>query len=274
MKPYLPYLLLLLLASCKPGTDEIPAYIHVPQFEVFTTSPIEGSASHKITDVWLYVNDEIQGVYELPVTVPILASGETKITLSPGILANGISTTRVQYPFYTDTIMYFNLVPGAVDTAYPAVTYRSGTDFLLNEDFENGNEFNNALRITNQLTAFEGIGCGKMAIDSTRKTRIITDTKFSISQLDGVVVFVELNYKSSHVMKAGIVAESASNGSLVISKVNISPQEDWNKIYLNFTPEINGTLAETFQFFLEVDASGSTDPVEIYVDNVKVLVDQ
>ncbi len=265
-------MLLLLAFSCKPGDDEIPAYIHVPAYEVFTTAPSQGSTSHKITDTWVYVNDELQGIYQLPATFPVLASGNTKVTFSPGIMANGISTTRVQYPFYTDTIMYVDLVPTEIDTVRPAVTYRTAPVFLLNEDFENGNEFENIQRITGGSLAFEGIACGKFVMDTTRKTRILSNTTFQVSQIDGVLLFMELNYKTTHVMRAGIIVTN-SQGSAVITKVNISPQEDWNKIYLNFTPEINGTLATRFRFFLEVDASGSTNPVEMYIDNVKILLE-
>ncbi len=242
--------------------------------DVYVTDPSQGTTSQKITDVWVYVNDEIQGVYQLPVTLPVRATGTTKLTLSPGILANGISTTRVQYPFYTDTIMYRDLVAGQTDTLYPAVTYRAATQFLLNEDFENGNEFSNLSRITDAANVFEGVSSGQIVTDTSRNVRIVTNTKFQVNQLDGVIVFVELDYKSSHTMKAGIIATSSTQGSFIISKVNISPQDDWNKIYLNFTPEINNTLAYEFQFFLEVNEQNTTDEINVFIDNIKILLDE
>lgn len=243
--------------------------------DVFVTNPAaQGSNSHNISDVWVYINDDIQGVYQLPVTLPVRATGNTKIILSPGILANGISTTRVQYPFYTDTVMYRDLVAGQTDTLYPAVTYRAATQFLLNEDFENGNEFTNVSRISDAENVYQGLSSGKIIVDNTRNTRIVTDTKFQVDQFDGVIVFVELDYKSSHTMQAGIIATSNNQGSFIITKVNISPQEDWNKIYLNFTPEINNTLATEFQFFLQVNEQSTTDDINIFIDNVKVLLDE
>jgi len=265
--------MLLLVSACKPPSEEgIPSYIHVPAFDVFTTSPDQGTTSHNIKDVWLYLNDNLQGVYELPVTIPILATGPTKLTFSPGIFANGISTTRVQYPFYTDTIMIVDLVATETDTIRPAVTYRSTSAVVLNEDFENGNEFSNLLRISDPTLAFEGSAFGKFAMDSTRNTRVITSNKIEITRTDGSILFMEFNYRSSHLIQAGIVAEKDGEGSVVITKVNIPAQAEWNKIYLNFTPEINGTLANRFQFFLEVTAGGA-DPVDIYIDNVKILLD-
>lgn len=267
-------LLVLLVASCKPSDDDIPSYLYIPAMDVFVTDPLQGTTSSNIPDVWVYVNDEIQGIYQLPVTLPVRATGTTKLTLSPGILANGISTTRVQYPFYTDTIMYRDLVAGQTDTLYPAVTYRAATQYLLVEDFENGNEFSNISRINDAANVFEGNSSGQMIIDTNRNTRIVTNTKFQVNQEDGVIVFVELDYKSSHTMQAGIIATSNTQGSFVITKVNISPKDEWNKIYLNFTPEINNTLAYEFQFFLQVNEQGSTDDINIYIDNVKILLDE
>lgn len=275
LKPYLPYLfLLVLVASCKPSDDEIPSYVHVPAMDVYVTDPLQGTASQNITDVWMYADDELIGVYPLPVTIPILKTGSTKLTFSPGILANGISNTRVQYPFYTDTAMVRNLVAGQVDTITPFVRYRSATTYLLNENFENGNDFTNMERTVNQADAFEGASSGHFLIDTTRNVRAVTSTKFQVLQESGVIVFVELNYKSSHVMQAGIIARSSTQGDFVLSKVFISPQDDWNKIYINFTPEINTYLVDEFQFFLEVLETNSTDDIEIYVDNVKILLDQ
>lgn len=275
LKTYLPYLLLVLLvASCKPSDDDIPSYIHIPSMDVFVTDPLQGSTSSNITDVWVYVNDEIQGIYQLPVTLPVRATGTTKLTLSPGILANGISTTRVQYPFYTDTIIYRDLVATQTDTIYPSVTYRAATQFFLNEDFENGNEFSNVSRVNDAANVFEGNSSGQIIIDTNRNTRIVTNTTFPVNQADGVIMFVELDYKSSHTMQAGIIATSTTQGSFVITKVNISPKDDWNKIYLNFTPEINNTLAYEFQFFLQVNEQNTTDDINIFIDNVKILLEE
>jgi hypothetical protein len=241
---------------------------------VYVTDPLDGTTSQKITDVWLYADDEILGVFPLPVTIPVLKTGTTKLTFSPGILANGISTTRVQYPFYTDTIMYIDLVAGQTDTITPYVTYRAATQFLLNEDFENGNEFSNVERVTDAGSVFEGNTSGHILVDTTRYVRAVTNTKFQVNQDAGVIVFVELNYKSSHTMKAGIIGSSTTQGTFVVSKVFISPQDDWNKIYLNFTPEINNTLAYEFQFFLEVNEQSTTDEINIEIDNVKILLDE
>jgi hypothetical protein len=40
------------------------------------TSASEGSASHKITDAWVYVDDQLVGVWEVPSKIPALEAGE------------------------------------------------------------------------------------------------------------------------------------------------------------------------------------------------------
>ncbi len=66
------------MASCWPdGVEEpLPAYIYIPAFELRTTQG-EGSASSAITDVWLTVNGEFLGAYELPARIPVLQTGWT-----------------------------------------------------------------------------------------------------------------------------------------------------------------------------------------------------
>lgn len=78
------------LISCKK-TDLVPSYIHIEKIDVSTVYELYGSDSHKITDAWVYVDGDLQGIYELPATFPILATGQHTIMVRPGIKLNGIA---------------------------------------------------------------------------------------------------------------------------------------------------------------------------------------
>ena len=69
-----------LLFSCNKfdGDQTIPAYIHIEKITL-ADNPIisEGSLSNRITDAWVYVDDELIGAFELPATFPVLKKGET-----------------------------------------------------------------------------------------------------------------------------------------------------------------------------------------------------
>lgn len=247
----------------------MPTYLYIPEVQVKTDVATQGSNSEKITDVWVYTNDNLQGIYQLPAHIPVIAEGPTKLSFNGGIFINGISDTRVEYPNYADAVIQADLVPAETDTFIPVVEYKTATRFLLIEDFENGNEFVNLTRDIEGPDVFEGKVSGRISVDSTRRIEVRTTNYFNIPSYTGVV-FVELDYKSSHVMTAGVALQTPQ-GNITATKVNISPQSNWNKIYINFTPEVARTQASAIKLYFVVDATGDTAPVDILVDNVKIL---
>ena len=141
MKPTLRILSLLLILflyhSCNifdpPG--QIPSYIHIDSIGVTTNYPSQGTASHKIVDAWVYVDEVLNGVYQMPATIPILASGIHEIDIHPGILVDGIQATQEEYPFYTFSSQNINLTPQQITTINPTVTYYPGIPMTWYEDF-------------------------------------------------------------------------------------------------------------------------------------------
>ncbi len=121
------------------GDQTVPAYLKIDSINVETYFPDEGSNSSKITDVWAYVDDNLVGVFELPALFPVLAKGRHKLQLRAGIMLNGISSTRVPYPFYLP-IDYtdFEFFEDSVQTPPDLTTeYYPGLKFAWMEDFEN-----------------------------------------------------------------------------------------------------------------------------------------
>src|SRR5258705_9372078 len=119
----------------KNPDDDIHTYVRAENNSLVTDTVTQGSASHRITDVWLYVDNEPLGVYEMPVSIPVLAEGTHILSIRGGVIVNGIASTRVYYPFYAfynDTV---NLTRGAVTAVSPVVHYFSGTVFALDESF-------------------------------------------------------------------------------------------------------------------------------------------
>jgi hypothetical protein len=88
------FLFIPLLFSCNKfdGDQTIPSYIHIDKITVVDNPTLnEGSLSNKITDAWVYVDEELIGAFELPATFPVLKKGKHKISIHPGIKLNGIS---------------------------------------------------------------------------------------------------------------------------------------------------------------------------------------
>ena len=62
------YLLLLINSSCQliDQPEEIPSFIHINDFFYSVNNSNQGTNSEKIIDAWIYINGNLEGVYEMP----------------------------------------------------------------------------------------------------------------------------------------------------------------------------------------------------------------
>ena len=130
----------IVLTSCYKfeGAQTVPSYIQVDNILLETYYPEQGSNSHAIKDVWIYENDELIGAFELPALLPVLASGNQKLEIRPGIKVNGISSTRAPYPFYAPVAFEnYELYEDSVQVLGEFnAEYSSPLEFGWMEDFE------------------------------------------------------------------------------------------------------------------------------------------
>ena len=57
----------IIISSCqKEDVGGVPAYIKINSIE------LENNTTSYITDAWVYINGQLQGVYELPSKFPVL----------------------------------------------------------------------------------------------------------------------------------------------------------------------------------------------------------
>jgi len=256
--------------SCKKS-GKVPSYLYIESFDI-SSDIVTGSNSSNIADVWVYINDNPQGVYELPATFPVISEGAVKVGLIPGIKMNGIATTRVSYPFYSEFSIQKELTPQLTDTIYPSAQYIASTKVALLEDFETGNIFNNIIRISEPSLVFEGQGSGSIAIENETDNQLAyTTTRFTIPGLTPAA-FIELDYKNNHEINVGLRAYRTASAQVInIEKLNLTVKEEWNKIYINFTPEINRLQADEYELTFTFVRKSNINPVNIYLDNIKVL---
>ena len=109
--------------------ENIPSIINIESIE------LQGNHTSNITDAWVYIDNEFQGVYPLPANFPILKKGNQKITIEAGIKKNGISSSRVNYNYFTSYKLDTVLIENKSIKLYPKVNY-SLTNFPYNENFE------------------------------------------------------------------------------------------------------------------------------------------
>ncbi len=278
------------LTSCPSfqGNQEIPAYLHVDTFLFTTNYAIEGAASHKITDVAVYVDDDYQGYYELPATIPILERGKHRLTLMAGIKLNGNSSTRTTNPFYVPYIIEdYVFEEKVIDTVTPSTHYypidESDIHFEWMEDFERQIAFETVAYSDTTITRTDRDApeiwkdkdgnshySGYVWIEDTLTFCITTPKIYGLPD-QGNSIFLELDYKCTDIFTVGLFAKISSEE--VIELVHVNPSEKWNKIYINLGPSITDASIDNPEYF-RVYISGSTEKstvAEYYFDNVKVV---
>ena len=171
-------LLLLFLTATFTGCSwldkdiEIPSFIRIESFD-FQALPGEGTSSSKIVDAWVFVNGQKIGAFQLPATIPVLASGNSEVIVFPGIELNGTAATRAVYTFYNQYSVRVELFPDSVLLLNPQIDYVDNLNFEFIEDFESaGIVFEKTSRsdtiinkIDDAVHVFEGTYCGEIFID-------------------------------------------------------------------------------------------------------------
>jgi hypothetical protein len=254
--------------------ERIPTFIQVDTFS-FSVLPGQGTSSTKITDVWVFDENSIVGAYEMPKTFPIIDSGSTRIIFSAGIWDNGISETRVEYPFYYPDTTTLNLKPGKTLMFTPHFTYRPSTKFYFIEDFEAGNLFNkingdtNMIRITGAANVFEGGGSGAIFLDPDHR---FYEGRTSSSYIlpKGQPVYLEMNYKCDQAFEVGLYGTLLAT-TIFYYKWKINPKDYWNKIYLNMGNDVNSFGADNYQILIRANYDSTETTSHIYVDNIKLV---
>lgn len=276
------------LSACDQE-EPIPAYLIVESADLMASSSEYGSVSEKITDIWVSEDENFIGVYELPATIPVLSEGETKIIVYPGVKQGGIHSDRRIYPFYNSYSQTVNMEPNVDVQIDPVFQYNDISTFMvLNADFEVASELESKVEgsdlifNSNNEKVFEGTRSAQVIPSPTDSLwRIETITRWGIDLTRST--WLEFNYRCNEPMElvifvAGQAAGQSEAITLPYTYLVITPQEDWNKMYVEISEilvegvEALGASAENFAFSFSFQGR-SEDPstVEYLFDNVKVI---
>ena len=295
--------LAILLFSCNKfkGSQEIPAYVRITPWTFTTNYQIEGAATEAITSSRLHVDGSLIGTFDYKnhddgqyVMIPVLNSGEHNIQVLPVINLNGISSTKVNYPFYKTYQTKVTLTPGEYVTVSPSTTYYSVDStnmcFKLMEDFENVNniqfdadtnyakvkvvsvkhsEDNNAW--VDPLDSLNHCRSGHIHLgDSLYSYRIWTDKLTDIPSL-GNKIILEIDYKCTSDFCVGLFYSEGINQPEYYPLVYLRATDVWKKNYVNLSPIFNENPNLVYtRVYLQGDiAENST--ADYYFDNIKLI---
>jgi hypothetical protein len=270
-----------ILFSCEDENPEpgIPVFVQVDKFDFNSDYGVEGTGFQKITDVWVFADGATIGVFELPATIPVLKKGSGELRLEAGILINGISTTRINNPFFEPVIIGdFLFQPDSIIHIEPETFYRSSVVFDWIEDFETPSfslDTSNlggtaGIARVSGAEAFEGIYSALVVLNQEQNTfEAATFEAFDLP-VSGQPVLLELHYKNTHKFSVGIIEQNISQ--IIKSEILIlNPSEEWNKIYINYTDKVRSASSSSefkilIRSYIEDEAEA-----KIYLDNIKLL---
>lgn len=274
--------LLMLFGTACTKTDKIPSYLAINSVSV-TTTPLQGAPTSRITDVWVSVNDELLGVWELPARIPALYEGTVEVRVVPAIKRNGMYDDRLRYPFFEPFIGTVDLVANASATIQPVVQYLDVTSFWIESFDDPGTLLNlstNSDTVLLRLTpsshpdiVLDNSPCGAFILDQAHPfIRVFTDEDFDVF---GGPVFLELDYRSDIQFTIGV--QYLFNGSVNLNPyVFVAPTTltaggtSWNKIHIDLSPVFNTGISQR-DIFIEARLPDGRPDAAIYFDNLKLL---
>lgn len=272
---------LFLLNSCNVFNkkETIPAYVQINNISF--NSEGRGNNSHNIINVWVYANEELLGIFEIPCKIPILKNGPTEIKIKAGIYMDGIKTNRTEYPFYSNYITNINLEEQLVYEIKPYFTYAENIEFpfLFYEDFEDALSNFDSLKTSsinlNLVSAGEfktditGENIGKALFRAGKNdaTTIISKSEYDLPR-GGKNVFIEFDYISTLKLGVGILSETTSEKKIDII---LNPNNKWTKVYVPLMDEIGkSTTSARFKILFESVSTSSKDEYFL-IDNIKLI---
>jgi len=267
------------------GDQTIPSYIRIDSIGLNTDYNTEGSNSHNITDAWVYIDDNLIGVFDLPAVVPILKEGPQNIDIRAGIKLNGISSTRVPYPFYKPiSFDEYELYPDSVrNMGVISTGYESNLEFAWMEDFEvpgitleENSTSDTAIKRTSpgdpnafidEYSQYSGV----VSLAEDKPIWSSTSIKSFPIIKQGSSLLLELDFKTNNYFSVGLLIKDPSQ-FVKIPLVVANHSDTWKKIYINLGPNVSlHPQGDYYKIVMESQLESGSSKADIYLDNIKLI---
>lgn len=287
-------LLTLMAVACNrfEGDQEIPSYLTIDAIEVvndpsaslsyykgFFTSEVDAAQV-----VAYFEGDAAEtnlGTFQLPCKIPVLRKGVAKyVQVMPVVKQNGISGTRIYYPFYT--IAKKENVQFAIDSVtslgtlqvkYQPLTTVKWKEFFEPQSFSFLLDPDSLVTIVSDLdTVCSDYGCAAIRVPADKKSISFWIDQPFLLESPSLIAYLELDYKSDVPFSVGFNNPMTAGGSNVIQSMEVLyPTDGWQKMYINL-----GRLWSWYHYypsirlyFTVLNEAGKSG--NVYLDNMKVV---
>jgi hypothetical protein len=265
-----------------------PAWLEVNEWTLQSNAinvTNEGELTHNFSDAWVYIDNKLIGVFEVPFRIPVLVSGESEITLYPTIKDNGISAVKRIYPFVDPYIITADLVQNQTLTINPVTQYKNNIQINLwdfedpNDDFEETPQSTVTAFVDNDpsiLGPYNGGGYLSTSFNDTEREWQATNAGGPIVlPKQGAEVYLEVDYHNTLSLLTGVVAietGSATNNVNVLLNPQEASEVQWKKIYIDLSTIVSG-FPSASGYYMSYDAflPDSLSNAQINLDNIKLI---
>ncbi len=274
------FLVSMAFISCEKDKDEaiIPTYVKVEETKVVVTSD-QGTTHHQISELWVYADSVLIGAYPVPSEFPVIVDREFRLDLFPGIRENGLSSSPRLYPFFRPFSADLSPLPGESHVIEPMYSYLPGTVFAYQDDFESGHQLKDdldgdpetAIVIVSEDSPIESQSGRAVLTPAHPVLEVATTTKFELP-VNGSPVFLEMEYKSEVPVLVGLRGHRGSS-SAIQYKLSLFPRESAQKVYVNFSPDLQASQLDSYQIIFQALYNEQTGGEMQYLmlDNLKLL---
>lgn len=271
--------LLLLFTSCEKDGGT-PAFIR-PRTPI--VKAVNGDTLFSnITELWIYANDAPIGVWQPNRRVPVLSTGSTQLKFVAGVHKNGITETRIQYPFLATCTIQADLLEGQDQDVSPVFTYYDDPPWV--EDFESQSfdldlsESDTTLivydRDVNAQEVLSGDGSGGFVLSSEHPSFRAISSGDPPLPSGSSPVFLEFDCRSD--MRFLIGVRYTLNGQVYtvpyvyVTATGVGSALGWKHMYIDLGSAwpISGTTDR--HFYLQGELENGATNGKVTVDNLTV----
>ena len=285
MRSYIYILFLgLFFSSCVKNNPD-PSWIEVNKWSLITnlnaTSP-QGVLSENFTDAYVFIDNKMMGIFEVPFKIPLLKNGSTNIKIYPVIKNNGISATKKIYPFMVPYELNVVLEQNKTLVINPVTYYDSATQFWI-EDFEDAtikleNDVDSKVQIHSDadLTILKyGNYCGKITLNASDSLWLGRTTGGLDLPKGGKEVYLEIDYYNTNSITTGLVVVTPTgvtdNPDIQLNKQPLETVQ-WKKIYIDLKELVSySSTATSYEISFKALFDAGLPSSNIYLDNIKVV---
>lgn len=277
-------LLTTLLFSCQKEQPQV-SWLKIDKW-ILSENPnaenLQGELTHNLSQVFINMDGKSLGVYELPAKIPIIGEGEHDFVIIPGIINNGISTTKKRFPFTEQYSGSINLIKNDTVLFNPPTQYYSSIKFQI-EDFESPSmQLDVATESTTTLGRNDdpsilkwGNKYGEILLTDTESMISFVTTFETVLPKLGSEVYLEFDYMNSNSLLTSVI--SYGNGNYFEDPfILITPQEAnsavWKHAYIDLKEIVSYrqfTPINEAEFKLVLDEGLSSS--FFYIDNIKLV---